>query len=597
MSTWINSSVYTKGGRQLKKNVIILSTLISAVLLFTAGIIVYKFILPNNKMVAAFDEGKLNLVIEGAIIGDGNPKVYNGEIMLPFDMVKKYLDKSIYWDDSLKKVTVTTKDRVIRMKTGNLNAIINNKPINLKIPVIEENKTVFVPIGFLCDFYGIEINYLKEENVIIIDYKKGVKQGAEPVSKEAVIRKGPTIHYPIFKRLDSDKPEENSLRVFEEHGKWYKVRAADGTIGYVQKKHIKITETQEEKPFNEETADSQWKPEKGKINLVWEMTYSKESFGSRNEGRKNGLDVVSPTWFQISDVKGNLTNRASSGYVEWAHKNGYKVWALMSNNFNSADQTGKFLNDTDARDNAIKQVLSYAALYKLDGINIDFENVNKKDKDALTQFVREMTPLLKEQAVTVSVDVTVPDGSDNYSLCYDRKALGEAADYVMLMAYDQHWASSPVAGSVAQITWVENNLNKVLELVPKEKLILGLPFYTRLWKDESGKKLTSSAISMSTAKKLIRENNLKVTWDEPSGQFYTEYDKDGINHKMWLEDENSINMKSSLVQKYQLAGAASWSKGMESAEIWDILNRNLKLTGSYTDWVAYNKDKKITFKG
>lgn len=581
----------------MKKTVIILSVVMSVILLSAAGIIGYRYFMPNSKVVAAFDEGKLNLIIGSELIGDGNPKIYNGEIMLPFDMVKKYLDPSIYWDEALKKVTVTTKDRVIRMKTDNLNAMINNKPIDLKIPVIEENNTVFIPVGFLGDFYNIDINYIKEENVIIIDNKKDAKQNGEPVSKKAVIRKGPTIHYPIFKKLNSEKPEENKLRVFEEDGKWYKVRAADGTIGYIQKKHIKVTETQVAKTAEEETTGSQWKPEKGKINLVWEMTYSKESFGSRNEDKIDGLDVVSPTWFEVSDVKGNLVNRASAGYVEWAHKNGYKVWALMSNNFSSADQTGSFLNDTDARDNAIKQVLSYAALYKLDGINIDFENINKKDKDALTQFVREITPFLKEQDLTVSIDVTVPDGSDNYSLCYDRKALGEVVDYVMLMAYDQHWASSPVAGSVAQITWVENNLNKMLELVPKEKLVLGLPFYTRVWKDEPGKKLKSSAISMDTAKKLIKDNNLKVSWDEPSGQFYTEYTKDGINNKMWLEDENSINLKSSLVQKYQLAGAASWSKGREIPEIWSVLNRNLKLTGSYTDWMAFNKDKKITFKG
>jgi hypothetical protein len=257
--------------------------------------------------------------------------------------VKKYFDSSIYWDDKLKKVTVTTKDRVIRMKTDNLNAMINNKPIDLKIPVIEENSTVFIPIGFLCDFYNIELNYLREENIIIIDYKNSTKKTAEPVSKKAVIRKGDTIHYPIFKKLDSDKPEDNKLRVFEEYEKWYKVRAADGTIGYVEKKHVKVTGMMVEKVQEDEKKEPLWKPEKGKINLVWEMTYSQESFGSRKEARIDGLDVISPTWFEVSDVKGNLTNRASAGYVEWAHKNGYKVWALLSNNFNSADQTGIFL--------------------------------------------------------------------------------------------------------------------------------------------------------------------------------------------------------------------------------------------------------------
>lgn len=580
----------------MKITVIVLSVILILVL-SSVGIIGYINSLPNNEMVPAFDEGKLNLVIGGEIINDGNPKIYNEEIMLPFDIVKKCLDPNIYWDDKLKKVTVTTKDRVIRMNSGKLNALINNKPIDLKIPVIEENSIVFVPIGFLRDFYNVEINYLKEESVIIIDYKDKIKKIAEPVSSKAVIRKGATIHYPIVKKLDSDKPDENKMRVFEEQDKWYKVRAVDGSIGYVEKKHVNITDTTPEKVIETEVKIPSWKPKKGKINFVWEMTYSKEAFGARKEPGIEGLDVVSPTWFQVADEKGNLINRASSGYVEWAHKNGYKVWALLSNDFGTPESTGVLLNNTDARDNLIKQVLAFAVLYKLDGINIDFENVNKKDKDALTQFVREITPLLKEQGLIVSMDVTIPDGSDNYSLCYDRKSIGGVVDYVMLMAYDQYWASSPTAGSVAQITWVEKNLKKVLELVPADKILLGMPFYTRLWKDEPGKKLTSSAVSMDTAKKLLKENNAPVKWDETSGQFYSEYSKDGINYKIWIEDENSINLKSSLVHKYDLAGAAAWSKGRETAEVWAVLNRNLKLTGSYQAWMTYNKDKTYVYNG
>jgi spore germination protein YaaH len=583
------------GGKTLKKIVTVLSVILILVL-SSVGIIGYLYFLPNSEMVPAFDEGKLNLVMGGEILNDGNPKIYNEEIMLPFDVVKKYIDPNIYWDDKLKKVTVTTKDRVIRMNSGKLNALINNKPIDLKIPVIEEDSIVFVPIGFLSDFYNIEIKYLKEENVIIIDHKDKIKKIAEPVSRKAVIRKGDTIHYPVVKKFDWDKPDDNKMVVFEEKGKWYKVRAADGAIGYIEKKYVNITSITPEKVVETEIKNPAWKPEKGKINLVWEMTYSKEEFGARKEPRIDGLDIISPTWFQVADVKGNLINRASSGYVEWAHKNGYKVWALLSNDFGTPESTGILLNDTDARDNLIKQVLAYAVLYKLDGINIDFENVNKKDKDALTQFVREITPLLKEQGLIVSMDVTIPDGSDNYSLCYDRKAIGEIVDYVALMAYDQHWASSPIAGSVAQITWVEKNLKKVIELVPADKLLLGMPFYTRVWKDEPGKKLTSSAISMDTAKKLLKENNAQVKWDEESGQFYSEYNKDGINNKIWIEDENSINLRSSLVHKYGLAGVASWSKGRETAEVWTVLNRNLKLTGSYQDWVAYNKDKTYVYK-
>ena len=193
----------------------------------------------------------------------------------------------------------------------------------------------------------------------------------------------------------------------------------------------------------------------------------------------NGLDVISPTWFQVVGEDGTLKNSADAKYVEWAHKNGYKIWALFSNNFGDSEKSSSFLRNTDSRDNAIRQLLAFTALYKLDGINLDFENLLDSDKDALTQFVREITPLLREQGLIVSIDI-------NTLRCYDRKALGEITDYVALMAYDQYWSGSSEAGSVAQVSWVEKTVKNFLNDIPPEKLILGIPFYTRLWKEEPG---------------------------------------------------------------------------------------------------------------
>ncbi|MCX7923672.1 MAG: glycosyl hydrolase family 18 protein [Clostridia bacterium] len=567
--------------------------------------IYYYFFIPNNDIAPAFEEGVLNLVVEGEDVTSGSMvKIKDGDILLSFDTVKKHIDSNIYWDDKLRKVTVTTKDKVIRMKTDNLKALINNKPINLKIPVVEENSKIYIPIGFLSEFYGIDIKYIKENNVVIVDRKTSLIKIAElstPISKNAAVRKGRSIRYPILKSMDvgSVSAQENTLRVYEEYDKWYKVRTTDGILGYIQKEYVVIKKTTINVTPEPLTENEAWKPAKGRINLVWEMMYGKRPELSKIK-KMDGLDVVSPTWFQLANSQGALINRADPVYVDWAHKKGYKVWGLLSNDSSDPDMTKKFLNNTDARDNLIREILAYASLYKLDGINIDFENIYKEDKDVLTQFVREITPLLKEQGLVVSIDVTVPDGSDNWSLCYDREALGQVVDYVMLMAYDQHWSTSPTAGSVAQLVWVESNLKKVLKVVPKEKLILGLPFYTRLWKTElrrDGKiKLTSQAITMEAVRKIVEENKADVIWDEESGQYYTEYKKDNVVYKIWMESEASINLKSSLVQKYQLAGAAAWKRGDETPEIWEVLNKNLKEISGYQEWLNLNKDRKYIYK-
>lgn len=556
----------------------------------------YLYFKPNNNVVPAFGEGGLVLVVEGEqVISEHEPKLMEGEILLSFDVVKKYFDPNIFWDEALEKVTITTRDRVIRMKTDNLDALVNNNPMTLKIPVTKENEAIYIPIEFLADFYGIEVSYINTSNTIIIDYKNSIRQIAEPIDPEAVVRKGRSIRYPIIRKFDlaSQKPDENALRIFEEYEKWYKVRTWDGGIGYIEKRFVVVRRMVVEELPEEKKEEPGWKAEKGKINLVWDMIYSRRN-DHASVGKMKGLDVISPTWFQVKNEKGELINRAYSKYVEWAHSEGYQVWALLSNDFRDYEMTSKLLNNTDARDNLIKEILAYAALYKLDGINIDFENMYESDRDAFTQFVREISPFLREQGLVVSVDV-------NDIRCYDKKALSEPVDYIMYMSYDQHWSTSPVAGSVAQVSWQERILKRVLEQekVPREKLLLGLPFYTRLWQEETDangkKKLISKALSMNAAKKAIIENNAQVEWDEESGQFYAQYKKDNSTFKLWLEDANSINLKSALAQKYKLAGTCAWSMYFASEDVWDVLNRNLKDISSYQEWSQQNKDKQYKF--
>lgn len=582
--------------KKKSNNVVFLLLLIIVALAAGAFYVYYSYYKPNNEVVPAFDEGKLVLVIEGEQdVSAQEPKIFEGEILLPFSIVKKYIDKHIYWDDTLNIVSVTTENRVIRMKTDSLDALVNNEPMKLKIPAIKDNGQVYVPIEFLSDFYNIEITHVESSNVIIIDDKSSDKEIANPISPKAVVRKGHSIKYPIIRKLDmnSQNEKERELRVFGEYNDWYKVRTWDGAIGYIEKRFVETKSIVAQDMPNKEENNSEWKPTKGKINLTWDQVYERRNDLSAMDNIE-GLDVVSPTWFQLKNAKGELINRAYSQYVDWAHANGYKVWALLANDFSDSAMVSEFLNNTNYRDNLIKEILAYSALYKLDGINIDFENMYASDRDAFTQFVREITPFLKEQGLVVSVDV-------NDIQCYDKKALSEVVDYVMYMTYDQHWRTSPVAGSVAQITWVEERLKRAIEVekVPAEKLLLGIPFYTRLWTettDESGKRtLESKALSMEAARNTVLQNNAKVVWEEESGQFYAYYEKENTINKIWIEDANSINLRASLVHKYNLAGTCAWSSNFVTFDIWDVLKENLKEISSYEEWLDKNKDNTYNY--
>ncbi|KUO69722.1 MAG: hypothetical protein APF77_08970 [Clostridia bacterium BRH_c25] len=315
-----------------------------------------------------------------------------------------------------------------------------------------------------------------------------------------------------------------------------------------------------------------------KINLTWHYIWS--STQDVLEVKKvDGLNVMSPTWFTLANENGDLEDRGSQSYSSRAHKNGYKVWALVDNKFDSA-MTNKFLGNTSARTKFINSLISNAKKYKLDGINIDFENMYTKDKDAFTKFMKELYQKTKANGLILSVDVTVIVMNSNWSESYDRAALSKVVDYVALMTYDQHWEGSPVSGSVAQLSWVEQSLKKVLQEVPKEKLLLGVPFYTRLWKEEyvngsSKPVVTSRAISMEVAESTIAENGAAKTWDAASGQYYATYKKGNATYKIWLEDEKSIKLKAELVNKYRLGGIASWKYGLEKSTVWNTIAKTI----------------------
>ncbi|AGC69431.1 putative sporulation-specific glycosylase [Thermoclostridium stercorarium subsp. stercorarium DSM 8532] len=575
----------------MKKDIFIFIVILIVVTGLAAGAATFynKYFKPNEVFVSCYDTADTVLVIEGDVISENNPPVVrDGQILLPFDTIKKYIDPYIWWDEALQKVTVTTSDKVIKMETDKLDAYINNEPIELKFPATQIDGVVYLPIEFLASFYKINVRYSSSSNVVIIDRQDVIHRIGYPVSTGAVVRKGRNVRYPIIKKFEGMNlnSEDSKIYIFEEYDKWYKVRTAEGYIGYIRKEDI-VIKSYEIGIMPEKIRERPKLPE-GKISLVWDQMYSPTKAYLERK-REEGIDVMSPTWFQVANRDGELINRADPQYVEWAHRNGYQVWALVANDFSNIDDTSEILNNGLKREYVIKQILAFAALYELDGINIDFENIYKSDKDAFTQFVRELTPLLREQGLVVSVDVTVPGGSDTWSLCYDRKALAETVDYVCLMTYDQTWAGSRVAGSTAQIGWVEENVKKTLKEVPAEKLLLGIPLYTRLWEetaDENGKitAKTGKALSINAAELLIRENNAVPVWDSESGQYVVTFEKDNKTYKMWLENEYSVNLKSSLVHKYNLAGTATWSHNFANDSVWAVYDRNLKKTSHYEEW-------------
>ena len=536
-------------------------------LLFLSGYL-YFVNKPNTDVISISDE--IYLIIEDIIVDEGNPiHIIDESIYLSFDFIKKYIDDDLFYDEDEEILIISNKDSVKRFKINELKASINSKEYFIDNPVLEFDNGIYLPLSLIELNYEISINYYNSTNAVVVDFKDIYYLKGNVILENAVIRTDMNIKAPI---LEDNLELLQEVYVYGEYKDWLKIRTMDGVLGFIDKKFIRLNHTKDiyKTQLINRSVDNESVP--NKINLTWDYTYSRVK-STDNIKEIPGLNVISPTWFSITSENGTIQDKGNIDYVAKYKNLGYELWPLIDNSFDP-DLTHNLLKSSILRERLILDIVKLYSDYGFQGINIDFENIHLKDRDLLTQFVRELYPIFKEHNMIVTMDITPISTSENWSMCYDRERLHKTVDYIMLMAYDQHWAASPIAGSVAEYGWVEKSIKRSLEIIPNEKLILAVPFYTRLWTIE-GDKISSKSLSMDNANNFIQKNNINMVWDEDVAQYYGELINEEKEYRIWLEDEKSLGYKISLVHKYNLAGISSWRKGFESENIWASINRNL----------------------
>ncbi len=518
--------------------------------------------------------GSTALVIGSEFIGEALVRVEEREILIHVQALKEHLDPHFFWDDSEKTAVITTADRVIHMQTDNLTAEVNLRPVELQFPLREIEGELFLPLLFLSDFYGFKATHFPETDTVVIDRYDDSAFLAEVKAGSVRLRTGPGLRYPYRAALNRG----DRLRLeMPAAGRWALARTGTGITGYVPLNTLEL-----KGPYPAPDPPPQIAPAKQPqqppqpLVMTWEFTYPNPDVNTI--GAMPPLKVISPTWFHLRDGEGNLRNLADPAYVKWARERGYYIWALVSNDFNP-DLTAQVLSSSALRRKVIDQILIYARLYGLDGINLDFENFHYSIGHLYTQFVRELAPLCREAGLVLSVDVSMISMEPYWSRGYDRGALGEAADYVVLMAYDEHWEGCPVPGSVASLPWVERGLQQVLKEVPPEKLILAVPFYTRIFQVENtaggDAQVSSRSYGMERAEEIIAGKDYTLEWDSRARQHVVRFSEGESTYHLWLEDSDSMRQRLELVKRYNLAGVAGWRRGLEKAEIWDLISEVL----------------------
>lgn len=514
-------------------------------------------------------------------------KYWDGHVYLQYQTVRDNLNQRFYWDFNENILRYVTPSDVVSVNAGEQSFTVTKTSENTDYTIVKvDGDKMYMALDFVQKYTNIDFSIAQEPNRVKITSKWGDIKTAQ-TKRDTEIRQKGGIKSPIV----ADVEKGSKVTILESGDNWSKVATEDGMIGYVKNKRLGEEQTEtlsrafEEPVFNHILKD---KP----ISLGWHQVTNQD--GNNRVANvlqsTKGINVLSPTWFYLNDNDGNIYSLANHSYVDYCHQQGVEVWALLSNLENPEVDTTYVLSHTSVRDKLVKQIISAAIEYDLDGINLDFEALQAYDDngayvgDSYIQFIRELSIMCENNNIVLSVDNYVPS---SYTAFYNRSEQALFADYVIIMAYDEHTKVSEDVGPVASIGFVKDGVENTLKEVPANQTILGMPFYTRVWeltpKEDAGEDVesasedylpytfTCSEEGMQTVENRYTVNGAQPTWDETTGQYYVEYENGGKTYKIWIENETSLEEKLKVMKENSLAGAAYWKLGFERTTAWDTI--------------------------
>ena len=490
----------------------------------------------------------------------------NGQTYLPMDWVSENVNSRFYWDEWEEMLVYALPEEILYADGSSVGS--GGQPL-----ILEKEDGVYVSMGLVLNYTKVRIQAFDRtdaKRVFIEDTFENVPMA--DVRGTVQVRTKKDVKSPIL----TECRRGDSVTVLETDEKWVKVATPDGHVGYVKNRKLKNLRSETmESDFKEPVYQNISLDEK--ILLAFHQVTIPEANGKLEEllEPSEGVNVIVPTWFTLSSNDGDYESLASRSYVDKAHEKGLQVWAMLDNFSKECSknvQSEILLSKTATRQKLIADMMEEAENYGFDGFNLDFESLKPEAMPHYVQFIREMSIACRERGLVLSVDNYVPS---EYTADYNRKEQGIVADYVIILGYDEHYAGGE-KGSTASIEFVEKGITDTLLEVPKEKIINAVPFYTRLWTEEDGK-TTSSALGIYKAKEWIKENDVELSWQEDLGQYYGEHkESETATEYLWMEEEKSLGLKMDLIRKYDLAGTAGWKLGLESPEIWDVIQWDSK---------------------
>ena len=513
-------------------------------------------------------EDDVALVLQNTV-SETKGKWMDGRVYLDYDTVSNVLGGRFYWEADSSQMLYTTPNEILVIAPESTAYTVNgeNKDEGYKI-IRQTGDKIYLALDFIQKYMKITSTVTESPNKAVIRYEWGSEKVVK-AKEDTVLRYRGGIKSDIL----TDVAKGTELTLIEELDNWSQVATADGFNGYVAKEDLEAPMEKEvayegsyQEDFTSLTRDH-------KINLAWHQVTSEDANAGLAQTLENitGINVISPTWFSVTGAEGTISSLASADYVNLAHEKGLEVWGLIDN-FNKDVSTLDTLSNRTSREHLIQKLIEEAKRVGLDGINVDFETLTQEEAPHFIQFIRELSISCRKNNLVLSIDNPVPQ----FTSFYNRKEQGIVADYVIIMGYDEHTDGTESAGSVASLPFVEEGIQQTLKEVPKNKVINGVPFYTRLWFTDKAGTVTSEIMGMDQASKIVTEMGMEMYWNTEVSQNYAELSTDNGLYQMWLEDEQSLDAKMQLIQKYELGGVAEWKLGFERADVWNTISQYLQ---------------------
>ena len=560
--------------QQKKKAAPVLVVLILIVLVGAAGVVSFLInrykpgteYMAGNEYFNLTDENSVALIQNGELLEE-QAVLIGGEPYAAYTYVESQLNSCFYWDEETKEILLTTSGGVQTLLPGD--AAVAKTPGGQPAVQQESDGTVYISLDVVKEYTDLDYAYYSDPNRVVIRNEwDGVEQATVQSDTAQVRQKGG-----IKSLILADVQKGDTLLYLENLDNWCKVMTADGYTGYIQTEDISEPEAIEVRTAKKDSYERITRDHK--INLVWHQSTSTESNDAMAEmtAEMTGVNVISPTWFSVTDETGTISSLASADYVKLAHDAGREVWGLIDN-FNEAFDETTDLAYASVRSRIIDQLLAEAASCGMDGINVDFENLKEAGIPHYLQFLRELTSAAHAQNLVVSVDTPVPQA---YTMYYQRGEQARFVDYMIVMAYDEHFAGSEEAGSVSSLPFVQQAVEEMTRVMPADQVICGIPFYTRVWTEKFGQSaITSEVLGMDGAKNYAKENQMTETWDASLGQNVATVETSDARYTIWMEDEQSMEEKLKVIQSADLAGVAEWKLGFERADVWSLISEYIE---------------------